>query len=96
MNTHLVILIGIILLAVITTAITFYNTIITKRWRNEVPNEEESWKWGFIYYNPTDSRIFLPKRTGLGYTLNFAKPISTIIILAIVIVIMLAIISKTK
>ncbi len=84
----------IILFAIISTAITFYNTIVTKKWRNKVPNEEEYWKWGFIYYNPTDSRIFLPKRTGLGYTLNFAKPISIIIILSLVIFIALTTISK--
>ena len=89
-------IIVIILFAIIATAITFYNTMVTKKWRNKVPNEEEYWKWGFIYYNPTDSRIFLPKRTGLGYTLNFAKPISTIIILAIVIFIVLLIRFKIK
>jgi len=92
MNASLILLIAIIFFALITTAITFYNTIITKRWRNKVPNEEECWKLGFIYYNPTDSRVVLPKRTGLGYTLNFAKPISSIIILAILLFIVLAII----
>ena len=96
MNTSLAIIIGIVLLVIITTAIIFYNTIITKKWRNEVPNEEECWKWGFIYYNPTDSRIFLPKRTGLGFTLNFAKPISIFIILTIVLIIALAIASNAK
>jgi len=94
MNTHLVIIIGIVLLAITTSAITFYNTIITKRWRNKVPNEEEYWKWGFIYYNPTDPKVFLPKRSGLGYTLNFAKPISIILILSVIIVIVLSIISR--
>ncbi|MHB8337892.1 MAG: DUF5808 domain-containing protein [Ignavibacteriaceae bacterium] len=89
-------IIVIILFAIIATAIAFYNTIVTKKWRNKVPNEEEYWKLGFIYYNPTDSRIFLPKRTGLGYTLNFAKPLSTIIILAIVVFIALLIRFKIK
>ncbi len=96
MSTYLVIIIGIALIAIITTAITFNNTIITKKWRNVTPNEEECWRWGFIYYNPNDSRIFLPKRTGLGFTLNFAKPISIFIISAIIIFIVLAIISKVK
>ena len=93
MNTNIFVVL-IILFAVIATVITFYNTIITKKWRNKVPNEEEYWKWGFIYYNPADSRIFLPKRSGLGYTLNFAKPISIIIILSIIIFIALTIISE--
>lgn len=93
MDTN-IFLVLIILFPVIATAITFYNTIIKKKWRNKVPNEEEYWKWGFIYYNPTDSRIFLPKRTGLGYTLNFAKPISITFILAMAIFIVLSIIAK--
>ena len=93
MNTQLIIMIGVALLAIAITSVTFYNTIITKRWRNKVPNEGECWKLGFIYYNPTDSRVFLPKRSGLGYTLNFAKPISIILILPVLIVIAFSIIS---
>jgi uncharacterized membrane protein len=31
-----------------------------------------------FYYNPDDKRIFVPKRTGGGYTINFANPLSII------------------
>jgi uncharacterized membrane protein len=34
----------------------------------------DCWKAGLIYYNPADSALMVPKRTGLGYTLNFARP----------------------
>ena len=96
MDTYSVIFIGIAAIAIIITAFTFYNTIITKKWRNKVPNEKDYWKLGIFYYNPTDSRIFLPKRTGLGYTLNFAKPVSIVIISAIIIFTVLAFFIKLK
>lgn len=31
----------------------------------------ECWRWGVFYYNPEDPDLMVPKRTGLGYTLNF-------------------------
>jgi uncharacterized membrane protein len=93
MNTEEYIALGICLIAIIVTIPIFINTIITKKWRNKVPNEEDHWKWGFIYYNRDDKRIFLPKRTGLGITFNFAQPASIILTVAILIIILLAIIS---
>ncbi|MBI4890722.1 MAG: hypothetical protein HY821_08865 [Acidobacteria bacterium] len=36
----------------------------------------EAWKLGVFYYNPDDPDIMVPKRTGLGYTMNFARPAS--------------------
>jgi uncharacterized membrane protein len=32
------------------------------------------WKLGIFYFNPDDSAIFVEKRFGLGYSLNFARP----------------------
>jgi uncharacterized membrane protein len=34
---------------------------------------EANWKAGFIYWNPDDPAIFVPKRSGLGLTFNFAN-----------------------
>lgn len=35
----------------------------------------DHYKWGFIYYNPDDERVWVPKRNpALGATLNFAQP----------------------
>lgn len=31
------------------------------------------WKWGIFYFNPDDPALFVPKRHGFGYTLNFAN-----------------------
>ena len=81
------IMIGITAFAVITTALIYYNTIITRKWRDKVPNEQNNWRLGFIYYNPDDSRLILPKRTGLGITFNFARPASIVITVAILLII---------
>lgn len=83
------------MLAVLITIPIFINTIITKKWRNKVEKESDYWKWGVIYYNPDDTRIFLPKRTGLGLTFNFAQPISIIITAVILVLILVAIIYNT-
>jgi hypothetical protein len=34
----------------------------------------DRWKWGLFYNNPEDAAVFVPKRAGIGYTLNFAQP----------------------
>lgn len=47
------------------------------------------WKWGILYYNPNDPSVWVEKRIGIGWTLNFAHSGSYIflgLILAIPIV----------
>lgn len=57
---------------------------ILDNWHKD-PN---NWKFGWLYYNKDDKRIFPPKRNKyLGWTVNFANPISIITLFAIVIVI---------
>ena len=66
----------------------FINTIVTRKWRDKAPGEAESWKWGVFYYNPDDDRIMLPKRTGLGFTLNFARPGAIVLFMFALVVIL--------
>ncbi len=43
--------------------------------RSQGPGEgDEHYVWGLFYVNPRDERIWLPKRIGLGWTLNFGRP----------------------
>jgi len=41
-----------------------------------VPSQRaaQCWKWGLIYVNPEDTRLWVPKRYGGGWTFNFAHP----------------------
>jgi uncharacterized membrane protein len=43
-----------------------------------------------MIYDPADPRIWLPKASGLGWTLNFAHPISWLIIGALAVVVVVA------
>jgi uncharacterized membrane protein len=43
--------------------------------------QDKYWKLGVFYFNRDDPAVVIEKRFGLGYTLNFARPITWIIIL---------------
>lgn len=45
---------------------------------NDPTSNFNNYKWGIFYCNKSDPRIFVPKRMGIGYTLNFSKPYVTI------------------
>lgn len=41
-----------------------------------------NYKMGIMYWNPQDSRLFVPKRErSLGYTLNFAHKLNILFLL---------------
>jgi uncharacterized membrane protein len=35
---------------------------------------DSAWKGGVLYFNPDDAALFVERRTGIGYTLNFGNP----------------------
>jgi uncharacterized membrane protein len=47
--------------------------------------KDAHWKAGFIYWNPNDPAILVPKRFGIGCTLNFANKWSWIALIALVV-----------
>jgi len=51
---------------------------------------EEAWKGGMIYYNPEDPALFVPKRFGLGYSLNYGNRWSWLFIGGIVLIAVVA------
>lgn len=48
------------------------------------------WKLGLFYYNPADPAIFIPKRIGLGYTVNFANRRAWLLLGAVLVPVVLA------
>lgn len=46
---------------------------------------DRCWKAGVFYYNPGDPALMVPKRMGIGYTLNFAHPMAWVILGGLVI-----------
>lgn len=51
-------------------------------------------KCAFFYYNNEDSNLFVPKLYGIGWTVNWANPISWVIILIIIILVILPLFLK--
>jgi uncharacterized membrane protein len=45
--------------------------------------EDGNWLLGVFYFNRDDPSVLIEKRFGIGYTLNFARPISWVIIIAV-------------
>jgi uncharacterized membrane protein len=86
-------IIAIILLAAVFAVLEFLHIIVIKRGRTRIETEPNYWKWGVFYFNPNDGRIFVPKRIEwLGWTLNFAQPVSIIIIGGIFFLIILSVV----
>jgi len=49
-------------------------------------NDDDLWKLGLLYFNPKDPSLFVPKRMGVGWTLNFGHPVSYLLLLAIILI----------
>jgi uncharacterized membrane protein len=55
-------------------------------------DDDRYWKWGMFYYNKNDSSLFIEKRFGIGYTCNFARPASWLLIAGILGIVLTAVI----
>ncbi len=44
---------------------------------------DSAWKLGLIYFNPDDPAVWVEKRFGVGFTLNFARPAAWLLLTAI-------------
>lgn len=59
--------------------------VLVGKLENRLGTISNDWKWGIFDFNPSDPRIFVPKRIeSLGRTLNFARPGYSIFLLAII------------
>ena len=47
------------------------------------PQSDSYWKAGMFYYNPNDPAIFVAKRVGIGYTVNFANKMCWLVLTGI-------------
>ncbi len=54
-------------------------------------DDPSNWKLGIFYYNKADKRIFPPKRIrGLGWTINFANPLSYLAMIGLIVMLFVA------
>lgn len=52
-------------------------------------DDDQYWKGGIFYFNSNDPSIFVEKRFGIGWTLNFANPLGYLIVLVPLLLIIL-------
>ena len=48
----------------------------------------QAWLGGILYYNPADQALMVPKRSGMGYTFNFARPAAWAILAGILLLVL--------
>jgi uncharacterized membrane protein len=56
------------------------------------PGTAEGWKGGIVYSNAADPRLIVPKRSGLGWTFNFAKPSAWVLLVVLLVVPLLTVV----
>ncbi len=47
---------------------------------------DEHWKMGLFYYNPDDPALLVEKRFGIGYTMNFARPVAWVVLALVAVI----------
>lgn len=55
-----------------------------RKWTKQEIEEYRKVKGAFFYYNKEDCNLFVPKAYGIGWTVNWANPISWLFILVII------------
>jgi uncharacterized membrane protein len=50
-------------------------------------DDDRYWKWGVIYVNKDDPALFVEKRFGIGFTINFGRPAAALIIVGLILLV---------
>jgi len=53
---------------------------------NDQNEDASGWYYGIFYVNPKDPKIFVQKRFGFGWTLNFGNKYTYLIIIILVLI----------
>jgi uncharacterized membrane protein len=74
-----------ILLLALTLGLSFYLSRKKLGQQSDATMQNDNyWKMGVFYVNSEDPALFVSKRTGIGWTLNFGHPMSWIIFIGII------------
>jgi len=52
-------------------------------------DDDRYWYAGFFYNNPDDPAVFVPKRFGLGWTMNFGHPQAKLVLIGMLVLVLL-------
>lgn len=50
-------------------------------------DDDRYWKWGMYYVNKDDPALFVEKRFGVGFTINFGRPAAILLVIGLIAVI---------
>lgn len=53
--------------------------------------DDRYWYAGVFYHNPDDPALFVPKRFGLGWTLNFGHPRARLFLIAVLVLLVVVV-----
>jgi uncharacterized membrane protein len=57
---------------------------------------DAAWKLGQLYFNREDPSLFVEKRVGIGYTMNFAHPAAYVLVVGIVLLVVVILIGSMQ
>ncbi|OWA37072.1 hypothetical protein B9G55_03080 [Saccharibacillus sp. O16] len=77
---------GVLLVPIVLLLIYVKRKGLTEENMHQRFGDDQHWRGGLFYYNPQDPSFMTEKRFGLGWTFNFARPVSWFIMTAIVLV----------
>lgn len=74
-----------LLVAFAASAVIVWRTMRTLREQPQTPADSNPavWRLTHLYFNPADPALFVPTRRGVGWTLNFGRPLAIVLIAAI-------------
>lgn len=83
---------------VVTAAIfvIYLRFVRAKKPKGQILDDDARWILGMFYYNPSDSSVFIEKRSGIGYTLNFARPLAWLLMVGILGIIIFTLVFKAS
>lgn len=74
----------------------YFRFVRVKKPSGPILNDDTKWVLGMLYYNRSDPSIFVEKRMGIGYTINFARPAAWIFMAGMIIFTVLMIIVSAR
>jgi uncharacterized membrane protein len=55
-------------------------------------NDDKFWRWGLFYVNKQDTAMFVEKRFGVGFTINFGRPAAVAIFVVVIALVVAAVV----
>lgn len=57
---------------------------VSKETRQRLRDDDANWKFGALYFCPKDPAFLVPKRIGIGWTMNFGSLWTLLFVIAVI------------